>query len=61
LLAYVFLEDGTNVNEYLIRNGYAYEYTYGVPYTYQTLFKEAQLEAQKEKRGLWADGVCAGE
>jgi len=61
LLAYVFLEDGTNVNEYMIRNGYAYEYTYGKAYEYQTLFKEAQLEAQTEKRGLWADGVCEGE
>lgn len=58
LLAYVFLEDGTNINEDLIRRGSAYEYTYHLPYKYQKLFKEAESDAQRNQRGLWGLGVC---
>lgn len=58
-LVYIFLEDGTNFNEYLIRNGYAYEYTYNEPYKYQELFKEAEIDAKENLRGLWASGVCS--
>ena len=42
LLRYVFLEDGTNINLLMIKEGYAYEYTYNLPYKYQTEFKNAQ-------------------
>ena len=58
LLRYVYLQDGTFVNKKMIEEGFAYEYTYHVPYQFQTEFKSAQALAQKEKRGLWADGVC---
>jgi micrococcal nuclease len=58
LLAYVFLADGTNFNELMIKEGYAYEYTYSAPYKYQSAFKSAQKDAQTNKRGLWADEVC---
>ncbi len=58
LLCYIFLEDGTNFNELLISEGYAYEYTYNTPYKYQNDFKQAQQEAGSGKYGLWADGVC---
>ena len=58
LLAYVFLEDGTHVNLELIRQGYAHEYTYETPYTFQSQFKQAQLEAQTQQKGLWAPGAC---
>lgn len=58
LLAYVYLADGTFFNEKMIREGYAYEYTYRLPYTYQKEFKEAQRDASSAKRGLWADGAC---
>jgi micrococcal nuclease len=61
LLAYVFLEDGTHVNEQLLRDGYAYEYTYGDTYEYQETFKAAVEEARTAKRGLWGEGVCVGE
>jgi micrococcal nuclease len=58
LLAYVFLEDGTNFNELMIKNGYGYEYTYDVPYAYQKEFKQAEKYARENKRGLWSGGVC---
>ncbi len=59
LLRYVFLEDGTNFNEYMIREGYAHEYTYqSNPYQYQNEFIRAQEDARKNKRGFWAEDVC---
>ena len=57
-LRYVFLEDGTNFNLQMIKDGFAYEYTYELPYKYQTEFKSAQKEAENNKVGLWADGAC---
>jgi len=61
LLRYVIFEDGTNFNEKMIRDGYAHEYTYRVPYKYQEEFKLAQKEARKNKRGLWSDDTCSGD
>jgi len=58
LLRYVHLEDGTFFNQKLIEEGYAFEYTYDIPYKYQTEFKEAQKQAEVNKKGLWADGAC---
>lgn len=55
LLRYVFLEDGTNFNLLLIKEGYAYEYTYDLPYKYQSEFKDAQKEASMNKIGLWGN------
>lgn len=57
LLRYVFL-DGININKLLIKDGYAHEYTYRLPYVYQSEFKAAEVDAREHKRGLWADGVC---
>ena len=58
LLAYVYREDGLFVNKHMIAEGYGYEYTYKVPYLFQKEFKEAQLRAQTEGNGLWAEGLC---
>ncbi len=58
LLRYVFLEDGTNFNKLMISEGYAYEYTYNIPYKYQVEFKQAQRDAEAGKKGLWADNAC---
>lgn len=58
LLRYVFLEDGTDFGLTMIKEGYAYEYTYYLPYKYQQQYKQAQIEAQQNKKGLWADNVC---
>ena len=58
LLGYVFREDGLFINNYLVTEGYAYEYTYNLPYKYQSEFKAAQKLASTSGRGLWAPGVC---
>lgn len=58
LLRYVFLEDGTNFNLFMVKEGYAYEYTYSLPYKYHAEFKLAQKNAEINKKGLWASGVC---
>jgi micrococcal nuclease len=60
LLRYVFLEDGTNFNLTMIKEGYAYEYTCNTPYKYQLEFKKAQKEAETNKAGLWGD-TCNGK
>ncbi|MCU0666567.1 MAG: thermonuclease family protein [Candidatus Omnitrophica bacterium] len=53
LLAYVYLEDGTFVNEKIIREGYAYLLTIPPDVKYASLFKEAFDEARVNHRGLW--------
>lgn len=58
VLAYVRLEDGTLLNERLIAEGYGHEYTFAIPYRYQSQFKAAEARARSEKKGLWADGAC---
>ena len=55
LLRYVFLENNTNFNQFLIQEGYAHEYTYKYPYQYQSEFKKAQVYAQENNKGLWAE------
>lgn len=60
LLRYVRTTEGSFYNLEIIKLGYAYEYTYDLPYKYQSEFKAAQIEAQNKKSGLWADGVCGG-
>lgn len=61
LLRYVFLPDGTNVNLKMISDGYAHEYTYNLPYKYQSEFKAAQKDADINNRGLWAPTTCNGD
>jgi micrococcal nuclease len=60
LLAYVYLEDGEMLNRKMIAEGYAYEYTYMLPYRYQKEFRELQTLAKTSKRGLWSDETCSG-
>jgi micrococcal nuclease len=59
LLAYVYRDDGLPINEYLLENGYAYEYTYNVPYSKQDKFKQLARSARENKVGLWGD-LCNG-
>jgi len=58
LLAYIYLSDRTLFNKQMIADGYAYEYTYRVPYKFQKEFKEAERSAREERKGLWAPGIC---
>lgn len=59
-LFYVFL-DGANVNQQMVREGYAYEYTYDKPYKYQSNFLNDQSTAKADGLGLWASSTCGGE
>jgi micrococcal nuclease len=61
LLRYVYLPDGTLLNQALIAQGYAFEYTYNVPYQHQAAFQQAEREAREAQRGLWAPDTCNGE
>lgn len=59
LLRYVWLNSGTtDYGRLMVSLGYASEYTYDLPYKYQTTYKEEQQKAQELRVGLWADGVC---
>lgn len=61
LLRYVYLEDGTFFNKYMIAEGYAHEYTYqSNPYKYQLDFKEAEKQARETAKGLWSPDSCNG-
>lgn len=59
LLRYVWRRDGLFYNLEVIKDGFAHEYTYQLPYIYQKDFKAAQKYAEENKLGLWADGVCS--
>jgi len=53
LLRYVWVGD-IFVNDYLVRQGYAYASTYPPDVKYADQFAEAQTEAIANNRGLWA-------
>lgn len=55
LLRYITDDSGQDVGLWLISQGYAYEYTYDVPYERQDMYKNAEDEAQSAGRGLWGD------
>lgn len=61
LLAYIYLQDGTNYNQHMIAEGYAHEYTYRIPYKYQSEFKKAQTTAREGEKGLWSPATCGGD
>lgn len=56
LLRYVYLADGTLLNEKLIQNGYGFYYPY-FPFTQSKQFAAAQQSAMAGHLGLW--GNCA--
>ncbi len=53
LLAYVYLEEGTFVNAWLVQHGYAAVMTVPPNVKHQELFLRLQREAREEGRGLW--------
>jgi micrococcal nuclease len=52
LLRYVILDDGTNVNEDLVRKGYAHVFD-KYQFELKPRFKTAEAEAKREKLGVW--------
>lgn len=60
LLRYAYLLDGTFFNKLMIEEGYAHEYTYDIPYQFQSEFKAAEQSARENARGLWAPTTCTG-
>lgn len=58
LLRYVWTKEGLFYNLEIIKLGFAYEYTYIVPYKFQEEFKKAEETARTNKIGLWSDGAC---
>lgn len=60
LLAYVFY-NWVNINQKMIADWYWWEYTYNLPYKYQTEFKNAQKTAETNNLGLWAENACNWE
>ena len=60
-LRYAWLSDGRLFNLEMVAQGYAFEYTYNLPYKYQAQFKQAERDAREQQRGLWAPSACNGE
>jgi len=57
LLLYIWIDDQL-VNEIMIQEGYAFEYTYNIPYKYWNLFIQAEKSARENKKGLWGN-ICS--
>ncbi len=61
-LRYVVLRDtGEDIGKILLEDGYAYEYTYKVPYVFQQEYQRAMNEAKDAQRGLWNPSTCNGK
>ncbi len=61
LLRNVILEDGTDLNLALVREGYAHAYvSYPQNKKRKTEIKRLQREAQANQRGLWNPKTCEG-
>jgi micrococcal nuclease len=56
-LAYVFLEDGTFVNEKIVREGYSAVYT-AYPFRHMESFRKSEKEARQTGKGLWAESYA---
>jgi micrococcal nuclease len=52
LLRYVYLPDGSMLNEELVRDGYAFAYTV-FPITKLDDFRKLEKDAREHNRGLW--------
>lgn len=61
LLRFIYLEDGTFVNEALVREGYAFVATYPPDVSKQDIFRAAERQARDGKKGLWNETTCNGK
>lgn len=56
-LRYVFL-NGENINQKMVSEGYAFEYTYKKPYQLQKEFRNSEIKAKENSLGLWNKVNC---
>lgn len=61
LLRFVYLEDGTFVNELLVREGYAHASPYVPDISKKEVFRDAESDARENMRGLWRPDTCNGK
>lgn len=61
LLRFVYLENGTFVNEILVQEGYALVSTYPPDVSKQDIFRTAEQKAREGKKGLWNETTCNGK
>jgi micrococcal nuclease len=59
ILAYVWLDQSVLVNETMVSEGFAREYTYDDAYKYRDTFREAEEAARSAGRGIWNPVSCA--
>lgn len=60
LLWYLFLS-WENINQKMITNGYVREYTYNLPYKYQSNFQKSEQYAKENQLWLWSSNTCNWE
>ena len=56
-LGFVYLQDGTFVNQELVKDGFAFAYPYPPDISKSALFADAQTSARTQNLGLWG-GQC---
>lgn len=61
LLRFVYLPDGTFVNERLVSEGYASASPYAPDISKKDFFKAAEIRAREESNGLWSPDTCDGK
>lgn len=57
-LRFVYRDDGAFMNELLVQEGFAQEYTYQTPHQFQALFRQREQEAKAQQKGLWNPAAC---
>lgn len=60
LIAYIYYNN-INMNKLMVREWYAWEYTYDKAYKFQKLFKKDELYAKQHKIWLWNKNTCDGK
>lgn len=60
LLRFVWIDNTIDFGLTMIRDGFALEYTYDLPYRYQAQYRSAQVAAKETAAGLWSPSTCAG-
>lgn len=54
-LAYIFMEDGTLLNDYIVRNGFAVISTFPPNVKFQNRFLKSERFAREKKLGMWRE------